>query len=169
MGSAVARFGATIRSPSTWFTGFSKPSSPGGWEPHPFYAGSDIFNAAAPGLVFNVNVNETLIGTASSPLLDIRCVVDGRAVVGAIYNKDGSTSCDLTFLSHGGMHSVAAYAVHDGARGASLIGSPLFFRTVANALAVNESATSRLAASEAALRASTPNNTALLVGVYVSS
>lgn len=171
---AIARLGPVIRSPKAEFVGGTAvPASPGEWESHPFYQGAAIFSALPPGLILSVRLHRTAESPSATHPPDVRCVVDGRAVIPA-HRDGGNVSCDLSFLSFGGMHSVAAYGVHSDARGATLIGAPLFFRV--NASGADEAdaglasaAAARLTASESTLRAATPNGTAALVGVYYTT
>lgn len=166
LGATEGRLGPVIRSPPAYFAGSASPVSPGAWIPHPFYGGAPVFEATAPGLVLGVHAHLSDVRPPSrlAPLSSLRCVVDGRAVFEATLDADLGAVCDVSFLSHGGMHSIAAYALHNDSCGATLLGTPTFFRASGDIVPAQPEAAARLTASEAILRAATPAGTAALVG-----
>lgn len=104
---------------------------------------------------------------ATPPPVRVLCVVDGRGVIEAAPQPSGSLlrTCDVNFLSYGGLHSVAAYGVAADGR-VALLGEPLLLRRDVQLDAPAGAALSKLREHESALRALKPAGTAA-IGVYV--
>ena len=111
----------------------------------------------------------SLAAVAGAGAQRVLCVVDGRAVLDAAApTAPGEPwSCDLSFLSFGGLHWAAAYAVTAGRP--ALLGAPvLLTREAPSGEGGAAAAAAQLAAHSAALAAATPAHTAAL-GVYVTT
>lgn len=137
-----------------------------------FPSGPDVFYI--DGKV-DLLVNLTSRSTTDSK--HVYCVVDGRAVITALPEEDDEEiegllfSCDLSFLSIGGLHTVAAYASYTG--GASLLGDVKHFTRssldeISNSDEKSSSHQQLLKLSEATLRRLTPSSTGIL-GVYYTT
>ena len=158
--------GRVVRAPPAAFSGATsllpaaEPRANGLWP------GAPIHHAAHPA-VLSGQLH------ASSPLpAAVHCVVDGRAVLPAA--RVGASSrewrCDLSFLSFGGLHSVAMYASGGGGSGGAALlgGEATLLTTAAPPGGAPGAARAQLARSEAALRAATPPGTGIL-GVYTTT
>ena len=103
----------------------------------------------------------------------VLCVVDGRAVLNATAGG-GQWACNMTFLSFGGMHIVAAYGVAADGR-IALIGDPVYLRRDVDPASNSNSSSSsterrvaKLRESQAALALHTPPRTAT-IGTYYTT
>jgi len=99
----------------------------------------------------------------------VLCVVDGRAVLHAVGpNAAGAHTCDLSFLSFGGLHWVAAYSVPEGGVRPSLLGHPtLLLRDAPAGNGATAAAVEQLVLHSATIAAHTPPGAAL--GVYYTT
>ena len=136
--------------------------------PNPWWPGPSI-SVVPPSTLPVLLAGST---TSSSLSLDrVLCVVDGRAVLTAAPpgRSGGWWECDMSFLSFGGLHWVAAYGVA-GSR-VALLGEPLLLRreaSLSDGQGAAAAASAQLAVHQAALAAATPPRTAAL-GVYYTT
>lgn len=140
-------------------SGTSSLAAPAARASPPLYPGGPALQLVDASLPLS------LAGTVTPAGARVRCVVDGRAVLEALVSG-GSWSCELSFLSVGGAHAAAAYAVHADGRGATLLGDVARFTVAAPAAGDAAAARSRLASSERALRAATPGG---VLGIYFTT
>ena len=162
---ALRHGGRTVRAPPSAFSGdtYLLHAAP---RPNALWPGAPIHHAAHPA-----TLSGRLHASSSSPTA-VHCVVNGRAVLPATAVAGAQPRewrCDLSFLSFGGLHSVAMYA--SGAAGATpaLLGSEATLLTIAAPPGCAPAqARAQLARSEAALRAATPPSTGVL-GVYTTT
>ena len=161
--AAFRHWGRVVRAPPSPFTGAAALLPTAAQRNNTLWPGSPISEVAHPAAI-SARLH------AASPLpAAVLCVVNGRAVLRAEARGAGEWRCDLSFLSFGGLHSVAMYA--SGAGGASpalLGGEPTLFTVLAPHGGGAAAARAQLARSEAALRAATPGSTGVL-GVYTTT
>jgi hypothetical protein len=134
------------------------------WLPNHLWGGPRI--ATLPAGTPPPRVIVTLPASTGDRVL---CVVDGRGVLNATaaQNATSEFACDLSFLSFGGLHWVAAYRVQGGRP--ELVGQPLLVtREPPVGLGAEAAAVAQLAVYKAAIAEATPNNTAR-IGVYYTT
>jgi hypothetical protein len=179
------REGGVIKAPIPLVFGNVTLSGNGIWKKHPHYSASyDVFFTTGP-LSLLITTSTDTNNTKS-----VYCVYDGRAVMTAVIHGKNEKrddkeislqfSCDLSFLSFGGIHTVAAYSAYEN--GASLLGNVQYFsRSVSFETSSSSSTTSsssssssstfaidQLKTSESILRNYTPSSTGIL-GVYYTT
>jgi hypothetical protein len=162
------REGGIVRAPTALAFGNVTLEGNGNWRANPhFPSGPNVFYN--DGEFIRLKVSSS---SSTSSKLAVYCVVDGRAVLLATedVNKSDEFSCDLSFLSNNGLHSVAAYAAYAAYNGgASLLGNVQHFsRSFNNVTDKINDQRNVLQSSEAILRQYTPSTTGIL-GVYYTT
>jgi hypothetical protein len=157
--SAFRHGGRVVRAPPSPFSGTAALSTPHALRNNTLWPGAPVHEAQHPAALLG-----RLLPSSPAPAA-VACVVNGRAVLPAAPVAGGREwQCDLSFLSWGGLHSVAMYA--SGGGGVALLGAEATLLSIA--APPRADARAQLARSEAALRAATPASTGVL-GVYTTT
>ena len=148
------------------------------WELNNWWPGPRIARLPS-GPTANLIIDDIIDDADLIQVERVLCVVDGRAVLHATSSRivptNGSSvwTCDLSFLSFGGLHWVAAYAIPSSGSGGNptLINEPVLLTwegpTNSNAAAIGI-AVNQLATHNAVMKNATPPHTASL-GVYYTT
>jgi hypothetical protein len=142
-------------------------------ETNPYWSGPPLFRILE-------NQSVSLVSNVQNVTLrKVLCVVNGRAVLEGVEIKSQVWECDLSFLSFGGLHSVASYGLLEEGL-PELLGEPILFTREAtledkeqvNPIGEKNSfssiITTKLVESEKILRLSTPSSSGSL-GVYYTT
>lgn len=159
--SSWARSGKIVRGVSSYFSSSQTMLLDAELRPNHLWPGPPIhvLVASTPAIDPIVTV------TASPAPANVFCVIDGRGVLKADRSAT-QFSCNLQFLSFGGLHSVAAYGMTANGK-LSRIGEPIWLVREESASSANP--LDKLHESESALRARTPPGTATIVSAPQSS